>query len=293
MLMFDDTRMSDYLVPLLLGLSFGNLWICALLVFSLQTTSRSTCGGYLVGRALTIAALSVLVSLVGRVIEVDLDTLSVVSGVFLVVFAAYLAATQVFGWVPPWKRGLVRRQADGPGCDGDCETCPTHDQPAFADACSSCADDPRLCTAEEPELEPLTRSAREGRGRDTRLGRVPSWGLRPLRSRWSLPPRSRPGVTQTEVTEETRGRSWDEGSGGETFSEKVPPPENLPSGFAAGLALGSLRGAALCSKLTVLVPVLLGAPVGRSLGMGLSFSISSSIYPLMGFAAGAFALKLV
>ena len=237
MLMFDDTRMSDYLVPLLLGLSFGNLWICALLVFSLQTTSRSTCGGYLVGRALTIAALSVLVSLVGRVIEVDPDTLSVVSGVFLVVFAAYLAATQVFGWVPPWKRGLVRRQADGPGCDGDCETCPTHDQPAFADACSSCADDPRLCTAEEPELEPLTRSAREGRGREV--------------------------------------------------------PRSGPSGFAAGLALGSVRGAALCSKLTVLVPVLLGAPVGRALGMGLTFSISSSIYPLMGFAAGAFALKLV
>ena len=40
--------MSDYWVAVLLGFSFGNLWVCALLVFSLQTTNRSTCAGYLI-----------------------------------------------------------------------------------------------------------------------------------------------------------------------------------------------------------------------------------------------------
>ncbi len=230
-------RMSDYLVPLLLGFSFGNLWVCALLVFSLQTTNRSTCGGYLLGRALTIVALSVLVSLLGRVVEVSPNLLGLISGLFLLGFAGYLAATQVFEWVPPWKRERARREPDHHGCDGNCASCPTHHHPAYATACSSCSDDPRLCSAEEPELEPLTRAAR----------------------RW-------------------RGRRVNEGSAG---------------GFVAGMALGSLRGAALCSKLAVLVPVLLGAPVGRAVGMGLTFSVSSSIYPLMGFAMGAFALRLV
>lgn len=229
--------MSDYLVPLLLGLSFGNLWICALLVFSLQTTNRSTCGGYLVGRALTIVVLSVLVAVLGQVVRVDPDVLSIISGIFLLGFAAYLAATQIFEWAPPWKRARVRKAAEAPACDGNCVSCPTHEHPEFADACATCTDDPRLCAAEEPELEPLTRNARQLRGRE-----VTSAGA---------------------------------------------------SGFVAGMALGSLRGAALCSKLTVLVPVLLGVPVGRALGMGLTFSVSSSIYPLMGFAAGAFALKLV
>jgi len=60
-----------------------------------------------------------------------------------------------------------------------------------------------------------------------RLGRVPSWGLRPLRSRWPLPPGSRSGVTLTGNTEKTCEKSWEEGSGGEPFSRKVPPREPL------------------------------------------------------------------
>ncbi len=228
--------MEDYLVPLLLGFSFSNLWICALLVFSLQTTNRSTCGGYLVGRALTIVALSVLVSLVGRVVRVDPGVLNLISGTFLLFFSAYLAATNIFEWVPPWKKARAAEPDHG-GCDGNCSACPTKGHEEYESACSSCGDDPRLCSAEEPELEPLTRGARRVRGREV------------------------------------------DGGG--------------KSGFVAGMALGSLRGAALCSKLTVLVPVLLGAPIGRAVGMGLTFSLSSSLYPLLGFAVGAFALKLI
>ena len=229
--------MSDYLVPLLLGFSFGNLWICALLVFSLQTTNRSTCGGYLVGRALTIVVLSVLVSVLGRVVDVSPNVLGLVSGIFLLVFASYLAATHIFEWVPPWKKKRAKVGPDDHACDGNCKSCPTHEQPEFATACSSCGDDPRLCAAEEPELEALTRDARKRRGRN--------------------------------VGSKSAG------------------------GFVAGMALGTLRGAALCSKLAVLVPVLLGAPVVRAVGMGLTFAVASSIYPLLGFAMGAFALKLV
>lgn len=230
--------MEDYLVPLSLGLSFGNLWICALLVFSLQTVNRTTCGGYLIGRAVTIIALSVAVSLVGRVVNVDPGVLNVISGAFVLVFAIYLAATNIFDWVPPWKRSRARTHDDEhQSCDGNCSSCPTHQHPEFADACNSCSDNPKLCSAEEPELEPLTRGARK-----------------------------------------IRGRSVSQGS---------------PTGFFAGFILGSLRGAALCTKLAVMVPVLLGVPMGRAFGMGLTFSVSSSIYPIMGFVVGSFALKLV
>ena len=41
------------------GLSFGNLWICTLLVFSLRAGGRSLAAGYLLGRAAAIVALSV------------------------------------------------------------------------------------------------------------------------------------------------------------------------------------------------------------------------------------------
>jgi len=69
-----------------------------------------------------------------------------------------------------------------------------------------------------------------------RLGRVPSWGLRPLRSRWSLPPGSQPGVTLTGNTEKTCEKSLEEGFGEEPFSRKVPPRERTASGVRVVVA---------------------------------------------------------
>lgn len=228
--------MNDILAAFFLGLSFGNLWLCALLVFSLQTTNRSTCGGYLVGRAITIVGLSLAVALLGQFVTVEKSWLNIFSGLLLLGFAAYLGATRIFDWVPPWRRQATTHP-DHQSCDGNCQSCPTHGHQEYAEVCQSCSDDPKLCAAEEPELEPLTRAARTSRGRQVL--------------------------------------------------------ENEGSGFMAGLALGAMRGAALCSKLAVLIPVLLGAPIGRALGIGITFSLSSSLYPLLGFALGAFALKLV
>ena len=229
---------GGYLVSLFLGFSFGNLWICALLVFSLQTTNRLTCGGYLAGRTLAIVILSVMAALIGRVVRIDHTILNIISGLFLLGFSVYLAVTHILGWIPPWKKNRIHAGAEyHSDCMGHCSSCPTHDQPEYSNACSTCGEDPRLCAAEEPELEPLTRAARQQRGR--------------------------------LVTEKQLG------------------------GFITGIALGSIRGAALCSKLTILLPVLMGASIARAVGMGLTFSLSSSIYPLLGFFLGSFALKLV
>jgi hypothetical protein len=165
--------MDDYLVPLLLGFSFGNLWLCVLLVFSLQTTNRTTCIGYLVGRALAIVVLSVLAAWFGRMVKVERGVLNLLSGVFLLGFSAFLAAVHILGWVPPWKKKGVHRADDPHGnCSGHCSDCPTYKHPEFSDACSACGDDPRLCTAESQEFEPLTREARAVRGRSVQKEKV-------------------------------------------------------------------------------------------------------------------------
>jgi hypothetical protein len=154
--------MNNYLAALFLGLSFGNLWICVLLVFSLQSTNRSTCGGYLVGRVVAILALAVVTALVGSVVTVRTSTLNLLSGAMLSGFGLYLAATRLGGWVPPWRRTVQARSM--PACDGECESCPSRGHAAYQSACEAC-DDHGVCSAEEPEVEPLTRLARRTRGR--------------------------------------------------------------------------------------------------------------------------------
>ncbi|HUU26257.1 MAG TPA: hypothetical protein VM123_00460 [archaeon] len=228
--------MNDYIVAVLIGLSFGNLWVCALLIFSLQTTNRSTCGGYLLGRVLAIIALSLVVAFVGKMVFVPSGLLNILSGLFIIGFSAYLAFTRLFGWVPPWKKPRLPHATGEEGCDHDCSTCPTAGHVEYKSACDACGD-PKICEAEEPEVETLTRQARVKWSRDVK-------------------------------------------------EEKV-------SGFTVGITLGAMQGATLCHKLVVLVPILLGASMYKAFGIGLSFSLSSTIYPLLGFVFGAFALKLV
>jgi hypothetical protein len=152
--------MSDYLAALLLGISFSNLWLCVLLVFSLQTTGRATCGGYLLGRALAICALAASAALLGALVPVDRSVINLISGLLLCGFAIYLAATRLGSWRPPWRgRAATGDHQGSPGCDGNCDGCPTRTHEAYASACHSC-DDKGLCAAEEPEVEPLTRDAR-------------------------------------------------------------------------------------------------------------------------------------
>ena len=228
--------MSDYWVAVLLGFSFGNLWICALLVFSLQNTNRSTCAGYLIGRVLAIIALSVIIAAVGKMVIVPQGVLNIISGLLLIGFSLYLAATRLFDWVPPWKQSRPVHQEGEENCDHDCNTCPAHGHIEYMRACSDC-DSTKICEAEEPEVEPLTRQARVKWNRDVE-------------------------------------------------EEKL-------SGFAVGASIGALRGVTMCHKLVVLVPILLSASLIKAFGLGVSFSLSSTIYPLLGFVFGAFALKLL
>ena len=80
---------NDYLSALLIGLTYGNLWVCALLVFSLQTTKRSTSIGFLIGRSIAILALAVAVTLIGRIINIPYWLLQIISGVVVIGYAVY------------------------------------------------------------------------------------------------------------------------------------------------------------------------------------------------------------
>ncbi len=80
---------NDYISALLIGLTYGNLWVCALLVFSLQTTKRSTSIGFLIGRTAAILALSVVVTLIGRVINIPFWHLHLISVTVEIGYAVY------------------------------------------------------------------------------------------------------------------------------------------------------------------------------------------------------------
>ena len=208
-------NMNDYLVALLIGFSFGNLWLCAILVFSLQTTNRSTCCGYLLGRFIAISVLSVAVAAVGRFVSLDRNLLNVLSGLLLLAFSLYLTATRILNWKLPWSKPHVHQGERPEQCSGICN----------------------ICVSEEPEFEPLTRQARAEMKRS---------------------------VNKESV-----------------------------AGFSVGMSIGAMRGASMCGKLAILVPILLSAPVFKALVIGVIFSLSSSIYPLLGFILGAFAVKLL
>ncbi len=225
--------MNLYLTAAGLGLSFGNLWVCVLLVFSLQTTNRHTAAGYLAGRALALILLCVAAALLGRQVPISHAILHLTAGLFLVGFSFWLLAVHVFSWIPPWKA----RTRDKTDCDHQCDSCLIRHEPEAHDACSDCHDH-GICSAEEPEVRELTLAARR-----------------------------------------THGKPVEEG-------ESV-------SGFFPGVLLGALRGAAMCSKLLVLLPLLLSATWTEALGVGIIFSLSSSLYPLLGFVFGRFALRLV
>lgn len=235
--------MDLFLSAAVLGLSFGNLWICVLLVFTLQTSNRATAAGYLSGRAAALVALCLVVALLGRAVELHHAVLHLATGGLLIGFSTYLLALHVFGWVLPWKRRADgHAEAGTDGCDHQCASCALRGAPIAHEACGDCGDH-GVCSAEEPEVRALTVAVRRSHGKPTHDGKGPD--------------------------------------------------DSPVAGFWPGVTLGALRGAAMCGKLVVLLPLLLPAAWHEALGVGLVFAAASSIYPLLGFAFGRFALRLV
>jgi len=155
--------MTDITAAALLGLSLGNVWICALVVFALQTSDRSACGGYLVGRFAGILGFTLFFWLIGGLWQPPHGLINIISALVMLLFVAYFYFRYCRGWIPFWVKKKVvvaaDNQADHANCDHDCNTCPVHQSEEWRDACSSCADE-KACSAEDIQVEALTRTAR-------------------------------------------------------------------------------------------------------------------------------------
>ncbi len=154
--------MQDLLSAIALGFSFGNLWLCVLLVFTLQQTNRQTCAGYLIGRFLAILGFSMIIAIIGSYVKIDKKTLHLISGSLLLLISTYFLLTRVVNIGINFRflsaKAPVLAVTNHDGCQHDCKSCPAVKADEYKSMCSSC--DSSLCEAEQPEVEVLTRSSR-------------------------------------------------------------------------------------------------------------------------------------
>ncbi len=168
--------MADVAAAALLGLSLGNVWICALVVFALRTAERSACGGYLVGRVVGVVGFAIAFWLIGGLWKPSHQAVNIMSAAMMLLFVAYFYAKHRLGWKLLHRSGdggdhrhhhhhdLDPAEADHDNCDHDCSSCPVSADAELHKYCSDC-DDERSCAAEEPQVAALTRSARRKWGR--------------------------------------------------------------------------------------------------------------------------------
>ena len=144
---------NDYISALLIGLTYGNLWVCALLVFSLQTTKKLISIGFLIGRTAAILALSVVVTLIGRVINIPFWLLHLISGTVVIGYAVYTIVRFVI---------LRKKENHSPHClqadsaaEHNCSTCPISANSEYHKYCDSCGDE--TCLYETSEFRSVGR----------------------------------------------------------------------------------------------------------------------------------------
>jgi hypothetical protein len=164
--------MADLTAGALLGLSLGNAWICALVVFALRTADRAACGGYLAGRFLGVLGFVFAFWLLGGLWQPPHRLLNLASGVVLLLFLVYYVLTYRFGWRPFARaagHGAATHHgasaADHGACTHDCASCPVHGDAALSGYCSDCGDTEKSCSAEDIQVSALTRAARRKWGR--------------------------------------------------------------------------------------------------------------------------------
>ena len=145
---------NDYLSAILIGLTYGNLWVCALLVFSLQTTKKLTSAGFLLGRSIAILALALVITFIGRMVNIPFWLLQILSGLVVVGYAVYTIVRFV----------ILRRKNENnhphTACvddysHSDCQNCPIHQNNEYHKYCDSCGDE--SCLYETNEFRSVGR----------------------------------------------------------------------------------------------------------------------------------------
>lgn len=212
----------------MIGLSFSNMWICALLVFALQTSKRLASMGYIIGRMLTVIILAVIISFIGKVFIINSSIPQIISGIFILLLSSYIFLTQVLNIKIFPKKKHENQNLE---CKNSCDTCEIINLKNYKEYCDECRKQDAQCLALENGLNELS-------------------------------------------------------------SITINSKKNRPDLFF-GLMLGSLKGTIFCGKFLLIAPIMLSSSLIHSLSVGIIFSIASSLYPVLGFFFGSFALKFI
>ncbi len=158
--------LTDLYTAILLGLSFSNIWICALVIFSLQTSDRSTGLGYISGRLLGIVGFVILFHIVGNVVKISSFSTDLISGISILLFAAYFIY-KYRGSQDGHSKNFNIHKNISEKCEHNCDTCIVSKNTDVYKYCESCSDDRESCSSEDVQIEPLTRGARKLWGKNS------------------------------------------------------------------------------------------------------------------------------
>lgn len=220
--------MNDYVSAAAIGLSFSNMWICALLVFALKTSKKASSIGYIIGRVLTVILLAVIISFIGKVVLINSSIPHFLSGLLILILASYILCSQVFN-INFFQKKMEKNQFHD--CGLDCKDCRVKNIKKYNEYCDSCRKDEAECLAYANGFKELITK-----------NKTNMYGY---------------------------------------------------SNFIFGMFLGSLKGTIFCGKFLLIAPIMLSSSLVHSLSIGIVFSITSSLYPIIGFFFGSFALKFI
>lgn len=146
--------MNDLITAALVGLSFGNLWLCVLLTYTLQTTNRNVCIGFLVGRLIAVFTLAIAVSLLGKLLPIPLALLQIISGSILLLYSIYIFVRYL---IIKGKKETFHHTST---CSHDCNSCAKSQTENICEACHNESGD---CLAQSDKVNQLTLMAKQNR----------------------------------------------------------------------------------------------------------------------------------
>ena len=138
--------MNDLITATLVGLSFGNLWLCVLLTYTLQTTNRKVCLGFLIGRLISVFTLATIVSLIGKLLPIPLALLQIISGTILLLYSIYICVRYL---IMKGKKEAHHHEGD---CSHDCNSC---FKSQTKDICDICHSENGDCLAQPAKVQQL------------------------------------------------------------------------------------------------------------------------------------------
>lgn len=145
---------NDLITAALVGLSFGNLWLCVLLTYTLQTTNRNVCIGFLAGRLIAVFTLAIAVSLLGKLLPIPLALLQIISGSILFLYSIYIFVRYLL------IKGKKEAFHHTSSCSHDCNSC-TKSQ--TEDICEACHNEGGDCLAQPDKVNQLTLMAKQNK----------------------------------------------------------------------------------------------------------------------------------